>query len=169
LLRNLADIGDEETRAPNCDGCGALVPGLVAAAGYPFPMDALDPIHGDFANVVFKMQFKLTPVSEGGLIPTTLDDLVQLCRSVPTAPICSPLGDALETLCTTLPSLPLCSETDLISANLGNLLSGGGPIVKPSTPTEPDAQQPAPDAGGGGPGGSQLQRFLGGLLGGGTS
>jgi phospholipid/cholesterol/gamma-HCH transport system substrate-binding protein len=170
LLRNLADIGDEPTRAPNCEDCGALVPGLVAAAGYPFPMDALDPIHGDFANVVFKMQFKLIPVSEGGLIPTTLDDLVQLCRSVPTAPLCSPLGDAVEKLCTTLPSLPLCSQTDLIAGVLGNLLSGGGPIVKPSTPTEPDAGQPTPtpDANGGA-GGSPLQRLLGGLLGGGTS
>lgn len=171
LLRNLADIGDEPTRSTKCQGCGALVPGLVAAAGYPFPRDALDPIHGDFANVVFKMQFKLTPVSEGGLIPTTLDDLVQLCRSVPTAPLCSPLGDAVEKLCTTLPSLPLCSQTDLISATLGNLLSGGGPIVKPSKPTTgTDAGQPTPtpDASGGA-GGSPLQRLLGGLLGGGAS
>ena len=116
------------------------------------------------------MQIKLTPVSEGGLIPTTLDDLVQLCRSTPTAPICSPLGDAVEKLCTTLPSLPLCAQTSIsISGALGNLLSGGGPIVKPSTPTEPNARQPAPDAGGGGSGGSPLQRLLGGLLGGGTS
>ena len=172
LLRNLADIGDEETSAPDCPGCGSLVPGLVAAAGYPFPMDAVDPIHGDFANVVFKMQVKLTPVSEGGLLPTTLDDLVQLCRSTPAAPLCSPLGDAVEKLCTALPSLPLCSQgTDVVSATLANLLSGGGPIVKPSTPTEPNASQPAPapDAGGGGSGGSPLQRLFSGLLGGGTS
>ena len=161
VLRNLADIDKEASRAPNCPGCGALVPGLVAAAGYPFPVDAGDVILGDFANVVFKMQIKLTPVSEGGLLPTTLDDLVTLCRSTPTAPICSPAGDAVEQICLLLPSLPLCTETMAASAAQPG---------SPTTPTLPDLLNPSPppSGDGDGSGGSSLDRFLGSLLGGGS-
>ena len=65
LLRHLSDIDKEASRAAQCQGCGALVPGLVAAAGYPFPSDAGDTIKGDFANVIFKMQIKLTPIERG--------------------------------------------------------------------------------------------------------
>ena len=171
ILRHTADTGNEQSRAPNCPDCDALVPGLVAAAGYPFPVDAGDTIHGDFANVVFKMQIKLIPVSEGGLLPTTLDDLVTLCRSTPLAPICSPLGDGVAQICEVLPSLPLCGQgADVISGALSKLLSGGGPIVKPSTQTAPDASTASPpsDAGGGGSGGTFVQRLFGGLLGGGS-
>jgi phospholipid/cholesterol/gamma-HCH transport system substrate-binding protein len=162
LFRHLADIDKEDSRAPNCQGCGALVPGLVAAAGYPFPTDAGDVIHGDFANVVFKMQFKLIPVSEGGLIPTTLDDLVQLCRSTPAAPICSPAGDAIEQFCGLMPSLPLCTETTAASA--------AQPGSSTTTPTLPDLlnPDPAPGSGDDPSGGSSLDKFLGGLLGGGS-
>ena len=65
VLRRFADADGEASSAPNCPGCGSLVPGLVAAAGYPFPVDAGDTIRGDFANVVFKMQIKLTPGQSG--------------------------------------------------------------------------------------------------------
>jgi phospholipid/cholesterol/gamma-HCH transport system substrate-binding protein len=162
IFRNLADTDDEASRAPNCQGCGALVPGLVAAAGYPFPVDAGDVIHGDYANVVFKMQIKLTPVSEGGLLPTTLDDLVQLCRSTPTAPICSPAGDAVEQLCTLMPTLPLCADPSAAAgAQQGS--------EQPATPL-PDLLDPSPEpgAGGGGSGRSPLDQLFGGLLGGGS-
>jgi phospholipid/cholesterol/gamma-HCH transport system substrate-binding protein len=171
VLRHVSDIDKEQSKAASCPGCGALVPGLVAAAGYPFPVDAGDTIHGDFANVVFKMQIKLTPVSEGGLLPTTLDDLVTLCRSTPAAPLCSPLGDAVGQLCSVLPALPLCSQgVDVISAALGNLLKGTGVPSQPNPPTLPDASTPsaAPDVGGGASGGNMIQRLFGGLLGGGS-
>lgn len=91
----------------------SLVPGLVAALGYPFPIDAANTIRGDFANVVFRLQFKLTPVSEGGLIPETLDDIIQLCRGLPTAPICSSVGDGVAQLCSVVPLLPLCVDQGL--------------------------------------------------------
>ena len=161
VLRKLSDTDDEASRAPNCPGCGALVPGLVAAAGYPFPVDAGDTIHGDFANVVFKMQFKLTPVSEGGLLPTTLGDLETLCLSTPTAPICDPLGDAVDQLCTSLPTLPLC--TDMLAAPAVQQGSTG-----PTLPNLPGLLKPTPEpgGGGGGSGGSSLDLLFGGLLGG---
>jgi phospholipid/cholesterol/gamma-HCH transport system substrate-binding protein len=163
VLRALADTGDEPSSAPNCPGCGSLVPGLVAAAGYPFPVDAGDVIHGDFANVVFRMQIKLTPVSEGGLLPTTLDDLVTLCRSTPLAPICAPGGAAVDQLCTLLASLPLCAGN--ATATSGALPQGQPGSTPPGLPglLKPD---PAPEAGGGGSGGSPLKQLFGGLLGG---
>jgi len=166
ILRNVANAGGEQSSAPNCQGCETLVPGLVAAAGYPFPVDAGDTIHGDFANVVFKMQIKLTPVSEGGLLPTTLQDLETLCRSTPLAPICSPAGDAIAQLCGLLGTLPICAET-------GNAAAAGGTqsgTTPPTTPTLPDFLKPpaSPDAGGSGSGGTFMDRFFGGLLGGGS-
>jgi phospholipid/cholesterol/gamma-HCH transport system substrate-binding protein len=100
VLRNLSDTGD------------SLVPGLVTASSYPFPIDAADVIKGDFANVVFSMQIKLTPVSEGGLLPTTLDEVVTLCRGLPTAPICSLASGVFDPLCGLLPLLPLCEAAD---------------------------------------------------------
>ena len=165
VLRAFADTDNEESSAPDCPGCGALVPGLVAAAGYPFPIDAADVIRGDFANVVFKMQFKLTRVSQGGLLPTTLDDLITLCRSIPTAPICAPGGEAVTEFCTLFPLLPLCTDTLAASAALGGAQQGSTP---PSTPTLPDLLKPPPEAGGGGggSGGSSLDQLFGGLLGG---
>ena len=164
VLRKFADVDNEASSAPNCPGCGALVPGLVAAAGYPFPVDAGDTIHGDFANVVFKMQFKLIPVSEGGLLPTTLQDLETLCRSTPLAPICSPAGDALDQFCLLLPTLPLCSGMAAAGAPEG--LAGAQPgSTPPTTPPLPDFLKPAPD--GGGSGGSFVDQFFGGIFGGG--
>jgi phospholipid/cholesterol/gamma-HCH transport system substrate-binding protein len=167
ILRNVANAGRDQSAAPNCQGCDTLVPGLVAAAGYPFPVDAGDTIHGDFANVVFKMQIKLTPVSEGGLLPTTLQDLETLCRSTPLAPICSPVGDAVGQLCGLLGALPICAET----GNAALAPDGAQPgSASPTTPTLPDFLKPptAPDAGGGGSGGTFVDRFFGGLLGGGS-
>jgi phospholipid/cholesterol/gamma-HCH transport system substrate-binding protein len=167
ILRNVANAGRDQSSAPNCQGCDTLVPGLVAAAGYPFPVDAGDTIHGDFANVVFKMQIKLTPVSEGGLLPTTLQDLEQLCRSTPLAPICSPAGDAVGQLCGLLGALPICAETGNAALGSGGAQPGSAP---PTTPALPDVLEPpaAPDAGGGGSGGTFMDRFFGGLLGGGS-
>jgi phospholipid/cholesterol/gamma-HCH transport system substrate-binding protein len=166
ILRNVADAGGEQSAAPNCQGCDTLVPGLVAAAGYPFPVDAGDTIHGDFANVVFKMQIKLTPISEGGLLPTTLQDLETLCRSTPLAPICSPVGDALDQICGLLGTLPICAQTGNAAA-LGGTQPGSDPLT---TPPLPDILKPpaAPDSGGGGSGGTFMDRFFGGLLGGGS-
>ena len=165
VLRRFADADGEASSAPNCPGCGSLVPGLVAAAGYPFPVDAGDTIRGDFANVVFKMQIKLTPVSQGGLLPTTLQDLETLCRSTPFAPICSSVGDPIAQLCALL-TLPICAET-------GNAAALGGTqpeATPPTTPTLPDFLKP-PTSGdtGGGSGGTFMDRFFGGLIGGGSS
>lgn len=161
VLRKLSDTGD------------SLVPGLVAAASYPFPMDAADAIKGDFANVIFSMQIKLTPVSEGGLLPTTLDDVVTLCRATPAAPICSPAGDAVDQLCSVLSTLPLCSDADVdeVAAALSRAQQGGA-----DSATSPDSEgssggsgsTPEPDAGGGGSD-SGLVELIGGLLGGGSS
>jgi len=165
ILRNVANAGRDQSAAPNCPECDTLVPGLVAAAGYPFPVDAGDTIHGDFANVVFKMQIKLTPVSEGGLLPTTLQDLEQLCRSTPLAPICSPAGDAIEQICTLLGALPLCAQTGNAAA------TGSQPGTVPgTTPPIPDILKPPgqPGTGGGGSGGTFMDRLFGGLLGGGS-
>ncbi|WP_082582252.1 MCE family protein [Aeromicrobium sp. Root236] len=161
VLRELSDTGD------------SLVPGLVAAASYPFPMDAAAAIKGDFANVVFKLQIKLTPVSEGGLIPTTLQDVVTLCRATPLAPICSPAGDAVEQLCSVLGSLPLCKDTDAseVAAALANLEKGSGtkkPPASSGSPDKPGTTTPTPGATGGGSGGT-LAQLLEGLLGGGSS
>ena len=170
ILRNVADAGGEQSSAPNCPGCETLVPGLVAAAGYPFPVDAGDTIRGDFANVVFKMQIKLTPVSEGGLLPTTLQDLVTLCRSTPLAPICSSVGDPITDFCALLPGLPLCSGQLTTSGALPEGLDGAQQGTDPpTTPNLPDFLKPpaSPDAGGGGSGGSFVDKLFGGLLGGG--
>ena len=156
VLRKLSDTGD------------SLVPGLVAAASYPFPIEAADAIHGDFANVVFKLQIKLTPVSEGGLLPTTLDDLVTLCRATPLAPICAPAGDAVDQLCSVLASLPLCDQSAVagVSAALAQAEQGSAP---PATSTSPTVPKPGttPGATGGGSGGLLVQ-LLSGLLGGGS-
>ncbi len=152
LLRKLSDTGD------------SLVPGLVAAASYPFPIDAAETIRGDFANVVFKMQFKLTPVSEGGLLPTTLDDLVTLCRGTPLAPICAPGGEAIAQLCSVLGSLPLCAQTTEAETATALERAGQG-SVRPDTRTEKPPPAPSPGTGGGGAG-SPFERLFGGLLGG---
>lgn len=151
LLRELSDTGD------------ALVPGTVAALSYPFPVDAKRTIRGDFANVVFKMQIKLTPVSDGGLIPTTPDELITLCKGTPLAPICAPAGDAIDQLCTLLATLPLCTE----SAALAAPPEGSASPTTPTLPLLPDLlnPDPAPDAGGGGSGGTGLDQLFGGLLG----
>ena len=90
----------EQSSAPNCQGCETLVPGLVAAQATRSRSTLADTIHGDFANVVFKMQIKLTPVSEGGLLPTTLQDLEHVVPlDYRSRPICSPVGDAIDQLC----------------------------------------------------------------------
>jgi phospholipid/cholesterol/gamma-HCH transport system substrate-binding protein len=165
VLRKLADTGD------------SLVPGLVAAASYPFPMDAADAIKGDFANVVFSLQIKLTPVSEGGLIPTTLDDVVTLCRGTPAAPICSPVGDAVEQLCSVLSTLPLCTEADV--DEVADALARAEKGQAPSSPKDSSGVPgllPGPGSGSGdggsgsGEGGSDdvLVELLTGLLGGGA-
>ena len=138
LLRNLADTGKP------------LVPGLVSALSYPFPIEASNTIHGDFANVVFKMQFKLTPVSEGGLIPTSLDDLVTLCKGLPTAPLCAG-GSPLLELCGLLPALPLCTEGAGAAAATTTAPATAGeaaPVTKP-LPAPAPTSAPAAPAGGG--------------------
>ncbi|GAA3522006.1 MCE family protein [Aeromicrobium panaciterrae] len=153
VLRNLSDADD------------SLVPGLVSASSYPFPIDAGDTVKGDFANVIFQMQFKLTPVSEGGLIPTTLDEVVTLCRGLPTAPICS-LGSAvIDPLCALLPTLPLCEAADpesiakngqpdsLLHDLLGSTPSGGAGEPRTEDSTAND---------------NGLVELIGGLLGGGS-
>lgn len=160
LLRELSDTGD------------SLVPGLVSAASYPFPMDAAEAIKGDFANVVFSMQIKLTPVSEGGLIPTTLDDVVKLCRGTPLAPICSPAGDAVDQLCSVLATLPLCTEADVdeVTDALERAANGDGSPDSSSTPDSPGAGDPTPDPGGTVDGSDGLLvELIDGLLGGGSS
>ena len=96
VLRKLADADNN------------LVPGLVSLASYPFPLEAADVIKGDYANVAFLMQIKLTPVSEGGLIPSTLEDVQQLCLTTPLAPVCTQTETALDQLCAGAPGLPLC-------------------------------------------------------------
>jgi phospholipid/cholesterol/gamma-HCH transport system substrate-binding protein len=96
VLRRLADVDNN------------LVPGLVSLATYPFPLEAADTIKGDYANVAFLMQIKLTPVSEGGLIPSTLQELQQLCLTTPLAPVCTQTDTAVDQLCAGAPGLPLC-------------------------------------------------------------
>ncbi|TXL60762.1 MCE family protein [Aeromicrobium terrae] len=158
VLRKLADTGDE------------LVPGTVAAASYPFSLEAGDAIHGDFANVVFKFQIKLTPISEGGLIPTTLPDLVRLCRATPLAPICSPAGDAIDKLCSVLKNIPLCDKHDVgtVESTLTDVQrdagksGASGPAPKPT-----DLLTPTPNSGN--TSGGFVQRLISGLLGGGSS
>ena len=161
VLRKLSDTGD------------SLVPGLVAAASYPFPMDAADAIKGDFANVVFSMQIKLTPVSEGGLLPTTLDDVVTLCRATPAAPICSPAGDAVDQLCSVLSALPLCTDAnvDEVAAALSRAEQGGDSTTTSSGSDDSSGSPgstPEPGAGDGGSNGG-LVELIDGLLGGGSS
>jgi phospholipid/cholesterol/gamma-HCH transport system substrate-binding protein len=99
-----------------------------------------------------------------------------LCKSTPLAPICSPLGDAVTELCTLLPDLPLCSQNaNVVSSLLGQVGQGSGSAspntqTKPGVPTLPDFLKPpaAPDSGGGGSGGSFVDKLFGGLLGGGS-
>ena len=135
-------------------------------------MDAADAIKGDFANVVFSMQIKLTPVSEGGLLPTTLDDVVTLCRALPTAPICSPAGDAVDQLCSVLSTLPLCTEADVdeVADALSRAEQGGDSTTAPSSgdPSGSPGSTPEPGAGDGGSG-TDLVELIDGLLGGGAS
>jgi phospholipid/cholesterol/gamma-HCH transport system substrate-binding protein len=138
VLRNLADTGKP------------LVPGVLKALSYPFPIDAANTIHGDYANVVFKMQFKLTPVSEGGLLPTTPEELITLCRGLPTAPLCSgasPLAD----FCTLLAALPLCTSSASLPAATSQSAPvdlSKSPVSGPGVAPPPTASAPAPDAGG---------------------
>lgn len=96
VLRKLADVEDN------------LVPGLMALASYPFPLEGVNVIKGDFANVSFLMQIKLTPIDEGGLIPTTVSQLQQVCVSTPLAPICQQTEPVLDDLCGVLETTPLC-------------------------------------------------------------
>ncbi len=169
LLRALAD-NDDPSKSPTCPKCDALVPGLVAAAGYPFPIDAGDAIHGDFANVVFQFQIKLVPISEGGLLPTTLEDLNHLCRATPLAPICSPLGDGIDKLCSVLGALPLCASSGAPGAGgaLGEVLGRPKGGASEPTPTLPDLTGSGSGGGTdtGPPGGSPVKRLIDGLLGG---
>jgi phospholipid/cholesterol/gamma-HCH transport system substrate-binding protein len=157
VLRKLSDTGD------------SLVPGLVSAASYPFPMDAADAIKGDFANVVFSMQIKLTPISEGGLLPTTLDDIVTLCRATPAAPICSPVGDAVDQLCAVLSTLPLCTDSN-VDQNVADALARAQKGQDPKAATDPGVPglTPAPGSGDGASD-NGLVDLIGGLLGGGSS
>ncbi len=152
VLRELANTGDD------------LVPGLVAAASYPFPVDAADTIRGDFANVVFRMQIRLTPISEGGLLPTTLGEIETLCRGTPFAPICAPGGDAIAQLCSVIATLPLCTS----SAATQGQASQAPAAPKPGAPLLPPDLAPPPDSGGGGSGGSMFDRLFGGMFGGGS-
>lgn len=140
LLRNLANTGKP------------LVKGLVSALSYPFPIDAANTIHGDYANVVFKMQFKLTPVSQGGLLPTTPEELITLCRGLPTAPLCSG-GSPLADFCTLLAALPLCTSSAAAALPTGRKAptaakpkpAAAAPAVpKPSTSPAPGGVEDAP-------------------------
>lgn len=160
VLRKLADTDD------------SLVPGLVSAASYPFPIDAADAIKGDYANVVFKMQIKLTPISEGGLLPTTLDEVVTLCRAFPTAPICGAGGEGIAQLCSVLNSLPLCTESD--SAEVADALANADALARadqnPDSDPSPLPPGLLPQPGPGGDAGTDdgLVELIGGLLGGGA-
>jgi len=111
VLRRLADTDNN------------LVPGLVSLATYPFPLEAADTIKGDYANTAFLMQIKLTPVSEGGLIPSTLQDLQQLCLTTPLAPVCTQTDTAVNQLCASAPGLPLCRPAT--RARVPAVLGGG--------------------------------------------
>jgi phospholipid/cholesterol/gamma-HCH transport system substrate-binding protein len=157
LLDKLSDTGD------------SLVPGLVSAASYPFPIEGADTIKGDFANVIFKLQVKLTPVTEGGLIPSTLQDVVRLCRSLPTAPICAPAGTAIDQLCSLLGTLPLCAQqnADGISAALANAKKKSGASTSTTPPTTSSGG--GSSDGGGSSGSNGLVQLISGLLGGGKS
>ena len=156
FLASLADSGD------------GLVPGLVAAASYPFPVDAANTIRGDFANVVFKMQFNLTPVNEGGLLPTSLEELNTVCRATPLAPICAPGGAAIDQLCAVFATLPLCDGSGAAGAQAA---ADAEPSAEPAVPglvpnSNPDTGPQEPNSGAA-PGQSGWQQLLGGLLGGG--
>jgi phospholipid/cholesterol/gamma-HCH transport system substrate-binding protein len=118
------------------------------------------------------MQIKLTPVSEGGLLPTTLDDVVTLCRATPAAPICSPAGDAVDQLCSVLSTLPLCTDANVseVAGALARAEQGGDSTTSPSSqdPAGDAGSTPDPSAGGGGSD-NGLVELIGGLLGGGSS
>jgi phospholipid/cholesterol/gamma-HCH transport system substrate-binding protein len=117
------------------------------------------------------MQIKLTPVSEGGLLPTSLEDLVTLCRSTPLAPICSSVGDPIAEFCALLPGLLLCDQTGnaALAPDVAQPDSTSPDTTTPGAPDLPDILKPptTPDAGGGGSGGSFVDKLFGGLLGGG--
>lgn len=147
LLRNLADTGKP------------LVPGLISMLSYPFPIDAAKTIRGDYANVVFKMQFKLTPVSDGGLIPTTPDELVTLCKGLPTAPLCSG-GSPLIELCGLIPTLPLCTSSATAATTTAPATASK---AKPAG-TRP-APTPIPTATPAAPGGGGLKDTVDGVVG----
>jgi phospholipid/cholesterol/gamma-HCH transport system substrate-binding protein len=126
-LRHLEPVLDKLADADE-----SLVPGLVSMATYPFPLEAGDVIKGDFANVAFLMQVKLTPVGEGGLIPTTLTELQQLCVATPLAPICGQAIGPLDDLCAGLPGIPLCRPA--VRARVPSALTPGA-LAKVSLPT----------------------------------
>ena len=111
LVRQLRHL--EPVLRELADADSSLVPGLVATASYPFPLEAIDAIKGDYSNVAFLMQIKLTPVSKGGLIPGTLDELQQVCLATPLAPICTETGPAIDQLCEAVSGLPLCRPDTL--------------------------------------------------------
>jgi phospholipid/cholesterol/gamma-HCH transport system substrate-binding protein len=152
ILRNLANTGKP------------LVQGLVSALSYPFSLSATKTIHGDYANVVFKMQFKLTPVSEGGLLPTTPEELITLCRGLPTAPLCS--GSGLGQLCDLLATLPLCTSGAALPAAANTKTPVTTPKTSAATPTAPKPSGTSTPAHGAkdGPGGvvGAIRDLLGG-------
>lgn len=146
VLRNLANTGKP------------LVPGVLKALSYPFPMDAANTIHGDYANVVFKMQFKLTPVSEGGLLPTTPEELITLCRGLPTAPLCSG-GGPLADFCTLLAALPLCTSGASVTSTAGKTTPAANPKSGPTPAVpQPSVSAPVPETDG-------AKNPLGGVIG----
>jgi phospholipid/cholesterol/gamma-HCH transport system substrate-binding protein len=155
ILRNLANTGKP------------LVPGLLKALSYPFPMDAAKTIHGDYANVVFKMQFKLTPVGEGGLLPTTPEELITLCRGLPTAPLCSG-GSPLADFCTLLGALPLCTSGAALPAASKKTTPAAAPkasapaVPKPSVTAAPVPGTDGDDDGGLGGVVGKIRDLLGG-------
>ncbi len=189
MLSELDKLGDVGTRVVNetkddliaelrhlepvlrkaSDAGNSLVPGLVSAASYPFPIDAADVIKGDFANVIFKMQIKLTPISEGGLLPSTLQDVITLCKALPTAPICGVGGEGIAQLCSLISTLPLCTESDspaVADALAQSEQNSSGSAGLPALPSLPGL---TPDTGSSGAEADDgLVELIGGWLGGGT-
>ena len=195
MLRELDHLGSVGTRVVNstkddliaqlrhlepvmarlADADNDLVPGVTAMLSYPFPITAADTIKGDFANVIFRMQIKLTPVSEGGLIPTNLQELSQVCKSLPLAPICVQTDPAIAQLCKVLGSLPLCAQSGTAKLEASRALrrtGGSSSTTAPASPLAPLLGTPSPSPtatpvapSSGSPGG--LGGLLGLLLGGG--